>query len=183
MKITSKTQFYELWQAGRLGNRPAAWPTLGDLRHSGFRGLVTIRYKGRAGGGVSTTHVPASEVGAAVERFVSDGADPQLLTFHESMPDRQLLIQGEVVRSVGGLDLTYSLQPNISMREAMRSPRTSSGLTAKLILEQYLDPNSQDDLGILLTTYPDAVVEFGSYSVEVGIFPRRNTIFWEVRNY
>lgn len=183
MKIATKTQFYDLWQAGLLGNRPAAWPSLRDLQHSGFEGFVTIRYKGGAGGGFARTHVRVSEIGRIVEELQDRGLNAERLTFHESMPDELLLIQGEVTRVARGLELTYSKETNTPMREAMRRPLLASGLAASQLLNRFLDPNSRDDLEMLLEQYPDAVVEFGTYAVDVGVFPRRNTIIWEVRDY
>jgi hypothetical protein len=51
------------------------------------------------------------------------------------------------------------------------------------LLDRFMDPNSRADLDALLDLYPDAAVEFSCFSVNVGIFPARNTIFWETRNY
>ena len=183
LKITSKAQFYDLWQQGLLGNRPRAWPTLEALGKSGYTGPVTLRYRGPAGGGVATTHVPARSVPAKVAEWKSSGVDPTKLTFHESMPDEKLLLQGEVTRSVGGLDLMFSTEPGQSMRDAMRQARTASGLAARLILDAFLDANSRDDIEALLELYPDSVVEFGAYARDVGVLPRRNTVIWEVRDY
>ncbi len=183
MKITSKSQFYDLWQKGLLGNRPQAWPTLRDLRASGYDGLVTLRYRGQGGGGVAATHVRADDVPAKVAELATNGVDAGRITFNESMPDENLLIQGEVARNVGGLDLTYSTEPGLPMRDAMREAKTAWGLVASLILNTFLDPNSRDDIETLLEMYPDAVVEFGSYDRDVGLLPRRNTVIWEVRHY
>lgn len=56
-------------------------------------------------------------------------------------------------------------------------------LETKLLIEHYMDPSSQSDLEALLELYPDASIEFTVFSVDVGVFPGRNTIFWETRNY
>jgi hypothetical protein len=132
---------------------------------------------------MAVTHVPADKVANRVEEWVAHGVESELITFHESMPDDDLLIQGEVTRNVGGLDLTYSLEPGLSMRDAMRHAQTASRLRAHLILNEFLDANSRDDLSLLLELYPDAVIEFGTYGRAVGTLPRRNTVIWEVRDY
>jgi len=61
--------------------------------------------------------------------------------------------------------------------------RHFSYVMTRYLLERYMDPSSRDDLDMLLEQYPDATVEFTCFSVNVGLFPRRNTIFWEVRSY
>jgi hypothetical protein len=44
-------------------------------------------------------------------------------------------------------------------------------------------PASYGDLQELLERFPDWVIEFATYSCEVGCIARRNTVFWEIRNY
>jgi hypothetical protein len=46
-----------------------------------------------------------------------------------------------------------------------------------------MDPSSRDDLDALFDLYPDAAVEFACFPHNLGIFPHRNTVIWEVRNY
>jgi hypothetical protein len=58
-----------------------------------------------------------------------------------------------------------------------------SYLQTRLILQELMDPSSRDDLDTLLEMYPDSAIEFSCFEVNTGMFPRRNTIFWEVRNY
>ena len=142
-----------------------------------------MRYRGRAGGGRAVTHIPADAVTAKIREWAEEGIDPELITFHESMPDESLQIQGEVARDVGGLNLSYSVERRQAMREAMEHPSLASGLSARLILEYFLDANSREDIDMLLDLYPDAVIEFGTYERDVGLLPRRNTVIWEVRNY
>lgn len=144
---------------------------------------VSIRYKGSLGGGVALTHVPADQVESTVKDLVRSGSDVGLITINESMPDDRLLIQGEAIRTATGLELAYSRSAGLSMRQAMMASMRVSGLRAKLIIEAFLCPNSQDDLALIMEQYPDAAVEFGAYSTNVGLCPKRNTIFWEVRDY
>lgn len=164
----TKADFYARYQRGEFGNRPRTWSDSEALRASGYDGSVTVRSK--EAGGKCRYRVPAREAVAM------DG------TFNESMPDDLLLIQGEVVRTEAGLQLSYSTVTGLTMREAMRSPIRAAGIAAEMLLRRYLWPASRDDLMELLETY-DAVVEFGAYSCAVGDCPRRNTVVWEVRNY
>lgn len=43
MKIANKIQFYRLWNAGALGNRPRTWSSAKELQASGWTGPVVIR--------------------------------------------------------------------------------------------------------------------------------------------
>jgi len=56
-------------------------------------------------------------------------------------------------------------------------------LETKMLLRRFVDPSSRDDIDALFDTYPDATIEFTSFSCNTGVLPRRNTIIWEVRNY
>ena len=105
------------------------------------------------------------------------------------MPDEELVIQGEAMYGLWGLNLTYTTikEPmNLALKKELVM---TSGINAKLLLQNALWPTSYDDLVELLKVYtnegsePSCVVEFSSYRVAVGNLPNRNTVFWEVRNY
>ena len=71
------------------------------------------------------------------------------------------------------------------MRLAMAAGhmRHCSYATVNALLEKFMDPSSRGDLDALLELFPDATVEFSCFSINVGVFPGRNTLFWEVRDY
>jgi hypothetical protein len=52
-----------------------------------------------------------------------------------------------------------------------------------MTLKQHLSPASYGDLQELLERFPDSVIEFATYSCEVGCIAWRNTVFWDIRNY
>jgi hypothetical protein len=168
--IRTKREFYRLWRAGVLGNRPRTWATSFDLAMSGWTQPVVVRSL-RPGG--STVYGVAVEIATRLSEA----------TFNEMLDDSKLAIQGEVLRDVGGLALTYSTV-KLPMKLAL-AERTehAHGLAAKLILDHFLCPSSRDDLDALLDLYDGAVVEFGAYSCNLGDQPHRNTLFWECRNY
>jgi hypothetical protein len=99
-------------------------------------------------------------------------------------------LQGEVARADprlgSGMVLTYSgsLNTSLTCREEVRQSRiiTLVGLRAKMLLQEFMDWPSYDFLQEVLERYPDAVVEFTTFSRSVGIL-NWNCIFWEVRNY
>lgn len=175
--IACKAQFYRLWHAGLLGNRPRTWRTPNALRESGFSGLVTMRAATGSGGGACGYRLTVAD---ALERAKALGA---AATFNEACPDDRLLVQGEVARMPGGLELSYSTTPGLAMREAMRGARHAGPTEALTLLRDALSPSSWDDLDALWDLYPDAVIEFSAYDRLVGDQPHRNTLIWEVRNY
>lgn len=174
MRICNKKQFYRCWHAGTLGNRPRTWASSDELAQSGYTGLVTMRTTGGAGG--------VTKYRLSVESALFWGAQTPGATFNESMPDDLLLLQGEVMRSPRGLELTWSTEPGLKMNEAMKRSTRTCGVAARTRLD-VLWPASQEELFELLDRYPDAVVEFSAYDRAVGIEPNRNTIIWEVRDY
>jgi hypothetical protein len=175
-RIPNKREFYRLWRAGLLGNRPRTWPTYEALLASGYVGTVTIRSVGAAGG-KTRYRVPLAEVPEYLKTWVGTP------TFNESAPDDMLVIQGEVMRSETGLVLAYDTTPDMPMNVARHQFRTAGPLYAKLLLDHHLSPASRDDLNAIWDLYPDAVIEFSTYSVKVGDQPHRNTLIWEVRDY
>lgn len=54
---------------------------------------------------------------------------------------------------------------------------------AVALLLNHLNPNSLDDLYILLDKYPEHVVELSATEQQFGTVPGRNAVIWEVRNY
>lgn len=106
-----------------------------------------------------------------------------MIVVSEAAPDEYIVAQGEVCRHIGGLEMRYSTLKT-AMRNALPvSQHHASGLRAKMLIEHWMSPSSLNDLNELLDTYPDAVIEFSIYSIELGSCPHRNTLIWEVRNY
>lgn len=173
MKIRNKRQFYRLWHAGLLGNRPRTWKNARELAGSSYSGLVTIR---------STTDLNwATRYRVPVTEALAESAEGA--TFNESMPDDNLVLQGEVARTWRGLELTWDDTPGLGMKDAMKRSAKMLGARALCLLRAELWPSSLDDLWALLDLYPDAVIEFSAYDRAVGVLPHRNTIIWEVRDY
>ena len=142
---------------------------------------VGFREVGSAGGGHFEI-VTTSQVLATADRwcllgrkFVMDGAVPN---------DRCQLL-GEVTKTIQGWEGHLAIGPKIPMRPAMKHGlmKNYRGLTVKLLLDQFMDECSREDLDELMRLYPGHTVEFGCYDVNVGMLPNRNTVFWEVRLY
>jgi hypothetical protein len=115
---------------------------------------------------------------AAGRKFIMDSA-----TYPAD--DSMITLQGEVCRTYRGLEGTMGYCSGYSMRAAMAAgllqPRSGSEVLA--LLDRWMDPSSQDDLRDLLDLYPEATVEFTCFTIDTGVIPGRNTLFWECRSY
>lgn len=179
-EIRTKREFFELWEAGLLGNKLRTWRDWREAYASGVS-PVGFRQIGRAGGGrldiVGHDQIPG---------MADTWAKAQLpYMICEAAPDERATIQGEVCRTVGGwAGLLGHVREGRRMRESMAAGDLVpvQGLQVLDLVNRYMDASSRDDLDALLEIYPDASVEFTCYTVKVG-FLQRNTIFWEVRNY
>lgn len=180
MEIRSKSEFFRLWNAGVLGNRLRTWERPEDVPES--VPVIGLRQVGVAGGG----KLSISTREAIIAEAPSWTAEGRRFVVCEAAPDQYATIQGEVQLTERGWSgfLAWPVKAGKRMRESMRDDAVQvHGLRVKLLLDHYMDPSSRADLDALLDLYPDAVVEFTSYSVLCGFIPGRNTIFWEVRNY
>jgi len=183
VKIRSKAEFFRLWRAGVLGNRTLLWDTIAKARayyppvqKFGFREI------GKAGGGAWEL----VERDEGILTFVKWRSLRRKFVIDGSVPNDHSTMQGEVCRTERGLEsflaVGYALPP---MRRSIAAGmhRSYSYVQTLVLLEKYMDPSSRDDLDALLELYPDATIEFTCFDIDVGVFPGRNTIFWEVRDY
>ncbi len=186
MEIRNKREFYDLYTKGLLGNRALAWNSLDELLKSNWRGGVCIR-----GTGIPRTSarfdIPFEGVDEEIKKLREEGIPLSILRFNQSMPNMSLVLQGEVMRFPGRLELTYTRVKKPMNQALKEEERYISGLNALMLLKRSLDPSSLSDVELLMDTYGtgrgSAVVEFSTYSVPVGDIPNRNTVIWEVRNY
>lgn len=175
--IRTKAAMYRLWRAGLLGNKPRTWANRDQLQASGYRGELTIRSVASAGG---TTRYRVSYDEAIRLSF----SWPCAHNFNESMPDEDLILQGEVMRSeTDWMILSFDTVANRKFNEARAHFTTYYGLWSKLTLQRYLWPASYDDIVEMLDLYPGHVIEFSAYSKAVGDCTHRNTVLWEIRSY
>lgn len=209
-EIRSKRKFFSMWREGLLGNRTLLWDTIEEaLAHRPKVTNIGFREIGKTGGGAwELAHrSKATEVynrwKKAGRRFILDG----------SVPNDKVVMQGEVTRTTLGMESFLAVRSELvsdfliinfnAAVEGLDPPAPTLGpglppmrqtiargwhrhrgyLETRILLRRYMDPSSQDDLDMLLDMYPDAAIEFTCFSVNVGVFPHRNTIFWEVRNY
>lgn len=171
----NKAEFYQGWKALRFGNRVRMWAGQEELAASDYGGTVSAR--STVAGGLCVYGVPAE---VATSSLVYAG-----MAFNESAPDAHLLLQGELCHDsrLGGYYLFASAE-KLPMRKALASSgQHHRGLGALLLLRAVCNPKGFDMLMELLDLYPDAVIEFGAYSRNLGEIPGHNTVVWEVREY
>lgn len=209
MRVKNKREFYALWEAGVLGNRTKLFHTLDEALESG-EPKIGFREIGKTGGGAWTLvtmddtklrelltsfpevipFMPNSKrdlfewkVRKTHREWVEAG---RTFVMDNAVPNHKSTLQGEVCYTPKGLQSFLAvgspLPPmRVSIAQGLHKHR--GPLETRLLLNQFMDPSSRDDLEQLFDRYPDAAFEFTCFSVNVGEFPRRNTIFWEVRNY
>ena len=182
IRINSKELSYALWNRLIFGNKLRTWDDYDALLRSGYNGKVSMRVKLSSGGGCAAYEIPVKKVPWVMKEWVKQGIPRTAITFNESAPDDKLLLQGCVRRSIKYYDLDYSTEKK-PMREAMKNALVARGAEARVLLEENLDPNSYNDLLLLMDLFPEHVIEFSTYSINVGCLPHRNTVIWEVRDY
>jgi hypothetical protein len=180
MKITSKQEFFALWEAGCLGNRPPLWRDPSEAYRAGHLSYG-LRELGKAGGG-KWEIVEREQLHLACECWKREGRQ---FIIDSTVPNEHSTIIGEICRTFRGLEGYLGNSRGLPMRPAIKAgyllPRT--GATILALLETYMDASSRDDISSLLDLYPDATIEFACFNCDVGIIPNRNTIIWEVRCY
>lgn len=177
--ITCKAQFFQAWEQGLLGNRTQLWHDEADAWASGAPeiGFRQIDQPGRG----AWEKVPRAAVYETAARWRRLG---RAFVMDDGCPDAQRTLSGEVCWTVRGWEglLGVGQRP---MRElvVLGALKPYTGAAVVVLLNTYMDPSSRDDLDALLTMFPDHVVEFSCFGCYVGVFPNRNTIFWECRRY
>ncbi|MBS3117783.1 hypothetical protein J4430_02795 [Candidatus Woesearchaeota archaeon] len=183
MIVKTKEENYRLLQGGMFGNHLRMWDSFKEIVKSGYTGSVSIRYKGKGGGGEALYEVPFDKIWQRQEEIIKRGAEKDLITFNESAPDRRLTLQGELETSIRHYLLEYSTD-KVGMREALGNFRKrAEGLKARMMLELFLTPSSYQDMMALIELFPDCIIEFSAYEICLGNIPGRNAVIWEVRDY
>lgn len=180
MKITSKAQFFTLWEQGVLGNRTNLW-------HDPFKAwdsntpYIGFRQIGVNGGG-AWEKVPRVLLFQTYNKWKDSGYN---FIMDDGAPHDKATIQGEICRTFRGLEGYIDTSSQLPMRRAAAAGYLHhyTGSEILVLLNTFMDPSSQDDVRELLDLYPDATIEFTCFSINVGVFPHRNTLIWEVRCY
>ena len=204
-EIKYKLDMYDLFERGLFGNRQVIYPiadakrwvdTAEEFYENGEwildwepafqppHKLWALRYKVPNHRKWSCYDLHPFAVWGKYLTWIGEGANKDLFNLTPMMPDDKIIIQGEISRSDQfGWMFRLSTMPrpmNISLRD---DPIHINGPGGWLHLKGTMDAQSYSDIQELFETYPDATVEFSTYSINVGDCPGRNTLIWEVRNY
>lgn len=183
--IRSKSQMYELFNAGRFGNRTANYDSVEAALSDTSCRIETFVFRCKVPGGPCWYDIPRDKLASEYERYVAElrrRKFPVKVNISEKMPDHLVTLQGELAELPGGLVLKSSTL-KAHMRTAMADEATVShdvGLAAKMKLRRHMDATSLDWLRDLLDDFPSHVIEFACFSQPVGLL-QTNTIVWEVR--
>jgi len=186
-KVKSKKECYQLYEAGLFGNKALTWNSYQDILDSSWRGLICMRSKRGIARKKVQYDLTLEQTRDKIQEWEKLGIREQDISFNQSMPNQDLLIQGEIMNNPFsqpfGLYVLYTTvkKPmNLGLRE--QSLHTS-GLEALMLLKRNLWPSDYEDIRTLLELYPEAAIEFSTYNTVVGDIQNRNTVIWEVRNF
>lgn len=185
--VITKLDFVRRYALGEFGNAAPTWSTLEEYLEGGYPGLVHLRNRVAGGRTWYDLFGPNALRWAWNQTTERHGVAPEQLYISAMAPTEKTILQGEVQQASGGrcgLELYYSTVRK-PMRDALRErAATADGILADSLLRGALCPNSYEWLQELIKRYPAHVVEFSAYSTCWGtLYPRFNTVFWEVRSY
>ncbi len=185
-RILNKMENYALYEAGLFGNKAMTWNSYEEILQNGWKGGVCMRSKKGIARSEVKYNVSLKELPKHIDDWKWLGIPEEMISFNQSMPDKHLILQGEILREGELFCLYYSTvkKPmNLALKE--RSGEIIGSEEVREVLMQKLVKESYADLENLLTEFPHSVVEFSAYSIPVGNLADtgRNTVFWEVRNY
>lgn len=181
--IKNKADYYFLYERGFFGNKVLTWNSLEEIEKSGWDKGICIRGTRGIPRDKARYNFNFEEAKNYVGQLKREGIPPEKLTFNQSMPDEELTIQGEIMRSKNFYELTYSTIKEPMNRALEKETLHAEGLTALNLIKNNFCPSSYANLQNLFDLFSDSVIEFSCYRIPVGNLKNRNTIIWEVRNY
>ncbi|MFA5856031.1 MAG: hypothetical protein WC867_01635 [Candidatus Pacearchaeota archaeon] len=182
--IKNKIECFILYNLGFFGNKVETAKTYKEIIENNWIGSVSLRSRNKrinrnmVSYGISIENIPKE-----LEKWKQNGIDEEEILFSKTPPDDRLLFQGEIMNSIQGIHIVYSTlkKPmNIALKE---EEKILTGINAIIFLKQNLTPSSLEDIKELLKIFPNDVIEFSTYEIELGSLRNRNTIIWEVRGY
>lgn len=190
-EVLTKKDFVRRYAAGEFGNRPRTWyspedwwqtPELHDGSYGwSWNGPKLFHLRSKRLSNETYYNLTINQLLGQLTKVKGSSDD----YYVSEMVNHSLnVIQGELQTVRGTLHLRYSLAPNLNMREAMVDgiAKTATNLEALAILQSQLQPQDYDWMQELRARYPGHVIEFGSFSQEVGVLQTK-LIIWEVRLY
>lgn len=189
--IKTKDESIGLEMEGAFGNRLRSWNSLSELLDDPYSGLVAIRYK-EPMSEYCEYNVRQEDLPEKLDNHVQKGAHPEKFFFNEIGPhgsESARIFQGEVMRTTEYLYLYYATVDKPMRPALIEDGKHETGLRALSLLRKYMEPSAFEDLQAIFDIWPNAVVEFTTFSSSCGHVVgrksnfRRQTVFWEVREY
>lgn len=179
MQLNSKADNIRALRLGLFGNAPKQWNTVFDVEADvGPDHPIVVRP--RTPGGRCWYDTTLREWGWKF--CVGEDGDPNEYYFNEPIAKDSVLLNAEVTRMFGQLEMYCSTEPD-HMRPALRSSgRRLFGLTALMMLRSRCCDRGRETIEGLLEAYPDHVIEFTAMSRPYGTLGW-SSVVWEVRNY
>lgn len=181
--IKTKEECYSLYHSGFFGNKVRTWDSIDELKKSRYKGKVSLRSRKKIGWGKAVYNLSVEDAEKKILDLNSLGVMEESITINESPPDDRLIFQGELTRNEKGLYILYS-EEKMGMNDALKKRQKNVfGLKAEMMLRTFFFPGSLEHIYELLELFPEDIIEFSCYEINVGIIEPRNVIIWEVRNY
>lgn len=182
--IKNKQECYILYNNGFFGNKVKTWNSYDEIQDSNYTGLVSMRSRGKIINRKKVQYnILVKDIPKVLNQWKTQDIDTTKINFSKTPPDNQLILQGEITKTQEGLFLLYSTLKKPMNQALKEDEKFIQGLQANIILKEILTPSSYDDLIELLNMFPNDVVEFSCYEINLGNLPHRNMIIWEVRGY
>jgi len=186
--VLTKNDFVKRYEEGEFGNASPTWNDISSfLKEVDLSwekdGQVLYHIRNRVKGGPTWYNVHGVNLPVTWEQCVRGGANVKDLYVSEMAPTELTTMQGEVMFTPEGMSLFYSFVKK-PMREALKeNSKNAHRLTARVLLETFMNAKSLDWLNELFDRYPEHVVEFSCYNRCWGTLSGFNTVYWEIRKY
>lgn len=181
-----KHEAIDLFKRGRFGNKIATYGTVKDALKDNDDHYA-IRYLGKPGvQGPAVFRIQRSALKFEWDRLIEAGWEENRLYVNGAFEDEFVCLQGELMLNhQDGWIFHGNDQPLQNMRQALKTPKTWKGLTARELLRSKLHPSSWEDLNLVIDEWPDAIIELVVTRTPCGdlAYTGRNMIIWEVRGY
>lgn len=185
MKVTNKSQMYDLLAKGEFGNTTKQffsyreWFYSGDSYKFHSWGIRTL-----TPGGPFFPYVEGIDVMDICNRLSKLGYKINISPMVDDAAN--VTLWADVYDSPTGLKV-YGIEypgKGASWRALMPSKgRQWVGITSHLMLKKHLNESSYADLEALRDKYPGHVYELSALDRNLGQIPGRNAVIWEVRTY
>lgn len=181
MRITTKSQFATLSQAGLLGNYLRTWKYVDDI--PGDIPWLTIQSTVAA----SPNFVPVvSKFSLARELDRLRRANvPEETVYFREIPDPQAHRVANIEVMIDACrDMYLHLEPATTnpVRGIRERTKPLYGPRARVILKSVIGEESYEALYDLWERFPTAIIEATHFSRPCGVF-RQNLVIWEVRDF